>query len=177
MEINVTLSQTDWLKFQTYIQKKLYKENRKPKSWWMNLIIWFFIGLVSMICYRQFDSFHYPSAAFAALLFILISGNYLYDKGKLRNALMPSNEGTFVGQHKFIFDDAGIHSSGKGYNGFNSWSVVKSIVHDSGMVMIFIDTAKAFVFPENQIPDATTFLKTINELHKGITTASRGTRE
>lgn len=172
MTIDITLSQADWLKYQTYIQRKLFKDNAKKKSWWVNLLIWLFMGMIFMIFYRKFDSFHYPSAALVTIGFILISANYFYDMIKLKKAFMPSNEGTFLGKHSFIFDETGIHSEGKGYHSFHSWSVVKSIRHDAEMVMIFIDTAHALLFPDSQLADVTAFVNKINELQKGRTKTS-----
>ncbi len=162
MEINLTLTQADWYGFQKYIFKKKQKEIKGfLGGFWFNLILWFCLTILFLTIFRFMGKLHYPTAIFVFLFFTLVLALSIWNNKKLRRAVAPSEEGTFIGKHHFTFNEEGIHSEGKNYKSLNNWNAVKSIEQGNGMIMIFIDTAYAFIFPENQLDDPVGFLKTI----------------
>ena len=84
---------------------------------------------------------------------------------------MPLKEGTLVGRHEFVFDENGIHSEGKGYKSFHSWKIVKSVRYEKGIIMIFLDKAYAFIFPDDQLDNPDDFYMRINQLHAKYVTS------
>ena len=154
MEINLKLTQADWVNFNKFIQRNKQKEQKGfPTGFWGNMILWLFLVMIFTILFRLIERLHWPTAAFVSFIFILMMCYFFFSLFKLQKAFMPSIEGTFVGSHKFIFDENGINSSGKGYKSFHEWTTVKRIERSNNLVLIFIDTAHAFIFPESQLAD------------------------
>ena len=85
-------------------------------------------------------------------------GLFILNIIRLQKALAPSTHGTFIGKHHFVFNKDGIHSEGKGYRSFHEWNTVKSVERENGVIMCFIDTALAFILPEDQISDPNDFI-------------------
>jgi hypothetical protein len=173
MEVNITYEKNDWLQFQSYLEKELVSKGRT--SWvkvLSNLIVWTVIGSIGMFAYRQFDEFHWPTAgyvfAFCTVIFIL----FIRDMNKLKQKFAPTESGIFIGTHKFDFTKQGIKSNGEGYNSFHTWSVVKKIVRENGSIMLFLDTAYAYIFPENKLDNPDDFYDYIKECNKQLSTDS-----
>lgn len=156
MIIKISLTKQDWLFFNKYLQKKKQKETKSfSNSFIGNLLIFFVIGLAAMFFLD--GQFHLPTAAATCLIFVMIVLQYSLNISKLRKALMPSESGVFVGQHAFEFGEEGISCSGKGYKSFHEWSIVKYLVFEEEYIMIFFDTAYAYIFPVNQIENLEEF--------------------
>ena len=165
MELNLQLTQNDWVEFNKYLQRKKNIELKGVvSSFGGNFILWLFLGLGFVFMFRMFDKIHWPTATFVAIAYTLLIVQQIWNSTKLQKALMPSNEGTFVGKHHFTIDQTGIHSKGQGYKCFHEWSVVKSIERENGKIMIFIDTAHALLFPEEQLENVEEFFGKINIL-------------
>jgi hypothetical protein len=81
---------------------------------------------------------------------------------RLQSSLTPSELGTFVGNHRFVFKEDGIHSEGKGYKAYHDWNVIKSVERNDGTIILFLDTAYGFLFPENQLENPTDFINMVN---------------
>ena len=162
MEIELTLTSEEWFEFQKYVQKKKQKELKGViGGFWANLILWFSLTLIFVILFNFIDRLHYPTAIFCFVIFASIIGLFFGNIYRLQRAFVPSERGTFVGEHRFTFDEKGIQAVGNGYRSFHEWRTVKSIIRENGMIMLFIDTAHAFLFPENQLRDPDTFFNTI----------------
>jgi uncharacterized membrane protein len=173
MEVNITYEKNDWLCFQSYLEKEIVKKSRA--SWdkvLSNLIVWAVIGSVGMFVYRQFNHFHWPTAgyvfAFCTVIFIF----FIRDMNKLKHKFAPTESGVFIGTHKFEFTKEGIKSNGAGYNSFHTWSVVKKIVRENGSIMLFLDTAYAYIFPEHKLDDPNGFYDYLKECNKQLSTDS-----
>ncbi len=158
MEIHINLTKLDWSKFQTHVEKELPK---KYKTWresiWFNFLVWFFLGIIFMVIFNQFSTFQWQTAVFVAMIFFLIFLVFILNLRKLRKSFEPLDNGVLCGSHVFKFTDNGIESKGKGYNGHHSWDIVKKIERASGMVLIYLDTAYAFIFPESELDDPEEF--------------------
>ena len=51
---------------------------------------------------------------------------------------LDRRSGHAVGEHRFVFDEQGIKSSGPGYEGVHKWDIVKRIERVNGMILIFV---------------------------------------
>jgi len=55
-----------------------------------------------------------------------------------------------------------------GYEASHRWSVVKRIERANGMILIYLDTACAYVLPENKLEDPSRLFNYLNEEYKKI---------
>lgn len=173
MEIQINLQKEDWKLYQSYIEKELPK---KQKTWmdsiWVNMFVWMVVAIVFMTILRNISHFHWPTAASVAIFFVLISALFFFNIFKIRKAFEPQESGTFCGSHRFIFSGEGIASKGKGYEGRHSWEIVKKIERAPGMILIFLDTAYAYVFPESKLDNPDKFYNYISEQYSNVTSQS-----
>ncbi|MES9879380.1 MAG: YcxB family protein [Sedimenticola sp.] len=173
MEVEFTYEKEDWSRFQGFLEKDIPKRIKTP---WDNtivsIVLWAVIGAVAMFVFRHFERFHWPTAgyvtAFATVLFALFI-RYMY---RIKNAFAPSESGCFIGTHKFTITESGIESKGRGYYGFHAWSVVKEIVRDNGLIILFTDTANAFIFPEHKIDNPDGLYNYVKECNKQLSSDS-----
>lgn len=157
MEFTIQLDKQDWKKFQTYLQKQFQKSaSTLSGSFWFNVLLWMVVALLIMFLFPQLERFHWPTAIVVTGFFLLIITLFLFNLVKMTKAFEPSEDGIFTGNHRFVFDDGGIHSQGEGYEARHSWSFIFRIERAEGMILVFMDTAYAFVFPEHKLenPDA-----------------------
>lgn len=164
MKIDLTLTSKEWYDFQKYMQRKKQKELKGViGGFWPNLIFWSVLTFVFVILFHFIGRLHYPTLIFCFVFFSAIIGLFFWNIYRLQKAFVPSENGTFVGEHCFIFDEVGIHCEGEGYKSSHEWKAVKTIIRENGTIMFFIDTAHAFIFPETQLSDPDGFLNTINK--------------
>ena len=165
MEIDIQLSKEDWLKFNQFVQKRTLKKLKGfVDGIFGNLVIWLILIALFAVLFLTVKVWHWPTAISVATVFVAMIGLFLLNIYRLQSSLMPSEHGSFIGKHHFVFDERGIHSEGKGYSGFHSWDVVQSIEHPSGMVILFLDTTFGYIFPEDQLENTAEFIKRINQL-------------
>lgn len=169
MEIQITLQKEDWKLYRGYIEKELPKH---LKTWmdgfWVNMLSWILVSFVFMSIFNKYSEFHWPTAISLGVFFIIISALFFFGMFKIRRAFEPSEDGMFCGDHLFTFDDYGVKSQGKGYESFHSWEVVKKIERAQGMVMIYLDTAYAYVFPESKLNDPDGFYNFISDRYSNV---------
>ncbi len=165
MEIDIQLTKEDWIKFNKFVQKRSLKNLKGfAGSFFGNMVIWLLLIAIFVILFLTVKTWHWPTAIFVATVFIVMIGLSLWNIYRMQSSLMPSENGSFIGKHHFVFDDNGIHSQGKGYKGYHSWEVVKSIERQSGIIIFFLDTAFGYVFPEDRLDYPAEFLERINQL-------------
>lgn len=99
---------------------------------------------------------------FVVMIAVCLLKYFMLQK-ELRRKCEPSDEGIFVGEHKFIFDEEGIQSQGKGYKSSLAWSVVRKIERGRGMILVYQDTENAYVFPESKLDNPNEFYNFITE--------------
>ncbi|MEW8587059.1 MAG: YcxB family protein [Candidatus Thiodiazotropha sp.] len=166
----IKLEVGDWYKFQSYLEKEIPR--RTAKSWmngfWFNLVLWGVIAFFFMAIFQNTGDFHWPTAGVASAFFILMFILFIFNLTKFKKAYAPSENGVFVGEHRFVFDEEGIKSQGQGYKAMHSWSLVQRIERSNGMIFIFMDSAYAYVFPESKLKNPEEFYKYINEQYKKI---------
>lgn len=169
MEILIKLELEDWNLFQLHLEKELPKTIKSwTNSFWFNIILWAVISFIAMSIFHNISQIHWPTVGFTSIFFILFFGLFIFNLSKLRKAYAPSENGVFIGEHKFIFNEEGIKTTGQGYEGSHNWSVVKKIDRVNNMILIYLDTAYAYVFPENKLENPDQFYNYINEQYKKI---------
>lgn len=169
MEVEITLKKEDWGTFQSFLENEISKsESSKSDSFGGQFVVWAFLGAAFIAVFQSISQFHWPTASAVAAVFAIIFGLYIYNLNKLKRLFAPSESGPFVGTHKFKINEEGIYSEGSGYKGFHSWSVVKRIIRGNGMIVVFIDTAFGYVFPESQLSNPDQFFQYANECNKGL---------
>ncbi|MCW8900441.1 MAG: YcxB family protein [Gammaproteobacteria bacterium] len=154
MEISIQLEAEDWRQFQKYLEKELPK-TVKPRtgSFGFNVILWTVITFMFFVIFQNTDEFHWPTAGFVVVIFIVVFALFVYNLVQQGKAYAPAEDGAFVGEHHFVFDEKGIATKGKGYEARHNWSTVKRIERVNGMILIFLDTAYAFVLQESKLED------------------------
>lgn len=165
MEIDIQLTKEDWMKFNKFVQKRTLK-NLKGVAGGLfgNLVIWLVLTVIFVILFLTVKVWHWPTAIFITTIFMVMMSLFLWNLYRMQSSLMPSEQGTFIGKHHFVFNENGIYSEGKGYKGYHSWDVIKSIESNSGLIILFLDTAYGYLFPENQLENAAEFLDRVNQL-------------
>ncbi len=167
MDILIKLNLEDWYKFQSYIEKEIPKT---VKSWtnssWFKVVLWAVIAFFFMSLFQNTGKIHWPTAGMVSAFFILLFTLLFFIMSRIKKAYAPSENGVFIGEHLFSFSEEGIKSKGQGYEGSHDWSLVQRIERANGMILIFMDTAYAYVFPESKLEEPEEFYKYINEQHK-----------
>ena len=173
MEIQINLQKEDWKNYQSYIEKTLPKQKKTwMDSFWVNMFVWMLLVIMFMDIFQSFSYFHWPTAISVSVFFILIFALFIFNMFKIRKAFEPLESGVFCGKHKFKFTDNGIASEGDGYEGNHSWKIVKRIERAQGMIMIYLDTAYAYVFPESKLDNPDEFYSFISEQYSNVTSQS-----
>lgn len=176
MEIQITLEKEDWKKYQSYIEREFPKRFKTwMDSFWLNLLIWMVIAFVFMSIYTKVTTFHWPTAISVGVFFVLIAALFIFNMLRIRKAFEPSEKGTFCGKHDFRFTDHGIESEGDGYRGCHSWEIIKKVERAQDMILIYIDTVYAFVFPEAKLTDPEMLFSYISERYSNVTNQAGGT--
>jgi hypothetical protein len=173
MEVNITYEKEDWFKFQRYLEKELLRSKRA--TWdkvFVNLISWALIGAIGMFAFRLIEYFHWPTAGFVCAFAVIIFLLFIRDLNKMKSAFAPSESGSFIGDHKFVFTELGIESTGAGYNAFHAWSAVKQIVRKNGLIMLFLDTAYAYIYPEDKLDNPDALYNYVKECNKQLSSDS-----
>ncbi len=154
MDVTIKLELEDWQRFQSFLEKDLQKT---VKSWWNSHWFTFLFSvllcLVLLLALEVFGGIHWPTAGMVALLVVLVIALHVAHLVKLKRAFAPSDSGIFIGEHRFVFTEDGIKVGGQGYENRLSWDRVQRIERSDGMIMIFLDTAFAYLFPQGKLDD------------------------
>ena len=162
----------DWQIFQSYLEKDLCKSTKMwYESSWFNMVLWFIIALVFFTFFQVTSEFSWPTAGIVSFFFVFIFGQLVLNGLKFKKLCSPSKEGTFIGEHRFKFDEEGIHSEGDGYRAIHNWSVVKRVVKTDKAMYLFLDSALAYIFPLSQLEDPEKFYEYIG-LKANVTSLS-----
>lgn len=166
MQININLDKRDWQKFQDHIGKELSKNTKTLSSTsWANISVWVLLVAIFIVLLNYIDNFDWQTALVVSIFFICIFTVFILTLMQMKKAFEPGDRGIFCGEHEFVFDEQGISSKGSGYTAKHSWSIVKRIERVSGMILIYFDTAYAFVFNETKLADPDAFYKAISEFY------------
>ena len=153
----------DWVKFQSFLEKDLCNST---KLWyeklWFNFILWFVIAVVFFTFFQSSQEFSWATAGIVSFFFIFIFAQIILNGIKFKGLCAPSENGSFIGEHRFKFDDEAIHTEGNGYKASHDWRVVKRINKTDEAIYLFLDNAYAYIFPLSQIADVDSFYSYIN---------------
>ena len=167
MELEVELTRKDWADFNKYVQKARLKESRGTLGGFpSNLVIWIVLVAVFVILFNTVREWHWPTAIFLLVVFVCAFLLFIWNIYRMQALLMPAENGIFVGRHRFVFDETGIHTAGDGYTGFHRWEKVRSLEQGDGMIIIFFDTVYGFVFPETQMENPAEFVEHLKRFRK-----------
>jgi len=170
MEFEIDLTVADWHRFNRYVERRKQKDIKGVVGGFRShlLLLAILIPLFTVL-FLYVKTIHWPSVIFTGTVFSVIVILVVLHLHRLQQALAPSPEGPFVGHHHFIIDAGGIHTRGHGYRSFHEWDSVKTVEREKGLIMLFFDTAMAFIFPEDRLsaPD-----EVFNEIRHYLKTAS-----
>ena len=170
MEVEIDLEQSDWSKYQAYVEKALPAESKNASGKrWMNILLWV-LTILFLLALNFIEHFDWPTATFVSLVFISLFGAVIVQLRVASKAFAPAADGVFCGHHKFNFTEDGIASSGRGYHGLHSWKLVKKIVRSEGMILIFLDTIFAYVLPESKLPNPDELFDYVTRQHQAALT-------
>jgi hypothetical protein len=153
MDVKIKLGVDDWKAFQVFLGTEI---PRKHYSGWVsgtiNFIVWFVIAIIVMATIDSVSTFHWPTAVTVISLFVILIFNHLINRPKLLlKSFEPELNGSFCGEHSFVLDKTHLMASGVGYESKYSWSLFQRVVKTNDLILLFIDNAKAFVFPINEL--------------------------
>ena len=163
MEIEITLNSEDWEKSQKHLAHKImglrYPSSRKGLLLGYALIIAYFIFFL-----HEHDAIHLGTFFFTTTLFCIYILLYWYFSRKYRKAIIPKEDGIFVGTHKFGFSDSGIDIKSKHTKAFIEWSGIKDISQNEDYIFMFLDINRAHVLPKRDIDNPDSFFDSLCEL-------------
>ena len=165
--IEITYEKEDWFGFQNCLENEILNNIKTPfDNFWVGLTIWILIGFMSMFVFQKMSEFHWPSAIYVAVICVILFLLLVRHLTKMKNAFSPMDSGCFIGTHTYTITETGIESNGVGYRGHHDWSLVHKIMRANGLIILFIDTANAFIFPESKLEDPDAFYNYVNEYKK-----------
>ena len=167
LELSLTLTQDDWLRYQSYVERELPKHLPKPWSrqrFRSTLAISCVMALIFLVMFAFWQGWHWPTAINLFIVTATMFTLMVMELNRFKQSYLPSDQGPFVGEHHFVFDEKGITASGQGYRSFHEWVLVKRIDREQGLVLIFLDTALAFVLPEEKLQNPDEVYDTLVQL-------------
>ncbi len=166
MEISLQLELADWQRFQKHVERKLSISNRASiNNPFISGIFWISFGALAMMLYRRIDVFHAPTAIFVSLFFILFIVLFISNLVNMKKKLSPLESGVFIGRHSFTFNEAGFIAIGKDYETKHDWSIIKKVDRGNGLILLYLDSYYAYIFPEEKLADPDAFYDYITVQH------------
>lgn len=158
MELDIRLTRQNFAAFQSYVQKKAQKSIRGiAGGFWANLGVFLGLIVIFFIGFTVLGRFHWPTFFFTLLAFVCFSALVILRLYLAQKKLAPSEDGMFLGTHRFEITPQTIRTRGTDYQGIHHWRLVQSVERGNGLVLIFTDTLLAHVFPEDQLEDPEAF--------------------
>jgi len=173
MEILLNLEREDWEVFQSYTQREISRGVKSSSGgFWRSVLFLSVMSLIALFYFQGSREFHWPTATFVALIFTLIAAQFLYNLNKVKDASAPGDEGPFCGRHRLVISEDGISSEGNGYAGLHDWTTINKIERSDGLIMLYIDTLFAFIFPESKLEDPDALFAYVNRLYENANESS-----
>ena len=165
MEIKLKLEKQDWRVFNKYLCKKVAMKNKSLlDNVFVNIIIWMTIGLIIIFTFESFGGLHWPTAVVVTLVFVYLYLITFLKNKQLLSALEPMDNGSFCREHSYKFAEEGITTE----NGIIPWSMILEIERAQGMILLYLDTAIALVFPEQKLEQPDKFYDYVSKLHSSV---------
>ncbi len=155
MEFAIELDINDWKSYNLFLTKWI--KAKKSVGWrkqLKSLLLWLAIGVVMATVFSAGGyALHWPTLIAVVIFLALLVFSFLAEVSENQLLMQPEPGGSFLGVHTFRFDDVGIHSSGAHYQATHDWSSPRNLVRENGLILVFVDTTLAFVFPERKLAD------------------------
>lgn len=165
MEFELKLEKADWHVFNTYLCKRLSLKNKTLfDNFFFSVFIWMIIGFVIIIILKMFGGFHWPTAAVTSLVFVFVYLIIFYKNKKIQTAFEPMDNGSFCRAHIYKFSEEGISTG----DGTISWDMILKIERAQGMIMLYMDTAFALIFPEHKLEHPDKFYEYISAQYSNV---------
>lgn len=166
MEFKLELGKEDWRAFNGYLCKKVSAKNKTIfDNFFINVSVWMIIGFVIIFTTKQYGGFHWPTAAVTSIVFIFLYLVIFIKHKKLQAALEPMDNGSFCRELTYKISQEGISTE----DGTISWDLILRIERAQGMIMLYLDTAFALIFPEQKLEHPDKFYDYISSLHSNVT--------
>lgn len=174
MEVEIKLSVKDWESYHSFLGSEAPR--KYYSGWWLtllNALVWFLGFIIVMATINSVSSFHWPTAITVSILFLLLMLNHFLNRPRvLMASFAPEKDGSFCGVHFFNLTSESLIAKSEGYFSEHSWSLFKRVERSHGLIMLFIDKANAFVFPESELSNPEEFYsftkEKVNEYNKVI---------
>ena len=152
MELEIEYELADWLDFQSYIEKAIYKESKQWwDSMWVKITVWFIVFFLFFAFFQSDINFSWPTAGLVASVLVFYYALMVLNGMKAKRACQPIAGGVFLSRHKFIISDDGIKTIGTAYEAIHKWDIVRRIEKTDKALYLFIDSIHAFIFPLSKV--------------------------
>ena len=166
MELKLKLEKEDWLAFNRYLCKKIAAKNKTVfDNFFINIFLWMIIGFAIIFTAKQFGGFHWPTAVITSIVFLLFYFVLFIKQKKLQAAIEPMENGSFCRELEYKISEEGITTR----DGTISWDLILHIERAQGMIMLYLDSAFALIFPEQKLEDPDKFYECVSSLHSNVT--------
>ena len=166
MEFKLKLGKEDWLAFNRYLCKKISEQNKTIfDNVFISVFVWMVIGFAIVFTTKQLGGFHWPTAAIISIVFLFLYFTMFIKQKKLQAAFEPMENGSFCRELTYKFSEEGISTK----DGTISWDLILQIERAQGMIMLYLDSAFALVFPEQKLENPDKFYEYVSSLHSNVT--------
>ncbi|RUO38613.1 hypothetical protein CWE13_02920 [Aliidiomarina shirensis] len=148
----IRVTKTDYLNFANYAYKRLCPPQAKGGIGFIkSMIMWCILAIAFMFAFQinslSISSFHWPSAAMAAIPFVVFIFAYANNMRKLHQSSIPNENGLMLGEKTIEFGTDGITEINTLGKCFYKWESVESVEDNNGDLYIFLDKLLALIVP------------------------------
>ncbi|NOZ47469.1 MAG: YcxB family protein [Chlorobi bacterium] len=161
MEINIKLTRKDYINFNKYY----YLKKAIKKRIIVVIIMAFGLPLIMNIG----SSFYLFNYLYNVLLAGIIFGVIYLLLGYLlmnRTGKLPSDNGSILGERRFIITDEGLIEESNTHRSIQDWKGVKSIEENHNYLFIFVDNIAAYILPKRYFRTKEKYTEFVNEINK-----------
>ncbi|WP_444995517.1 YcxB family protein [Aliikangiella sp. IMCC44359] len=152
MELEIEYELSDWIEFQSHLEKTIFREPRRWwDSWWVNMIVWFLVAFVFFGFFQSDSNFSWETAGIVAFVLIFYFALMVLNGVKAKRACQPISGGAFLTKHKFVISDDGIKTKGAAYEANHKWDIVQRVEKTDRAIYLFIDSIHALIFPLSKV--------------------------
>lgn len=161
MEINITLTRKDYIEFNKYFYLKKAMKKR------LKLVLMMALGLPFIM--NLGSPFNLNNYLFDVLLVAIIFGVIYLLLGYLlmnRTGRLPSEDGSILGDKKFIIEEEGLIEESKTNRNIQKWIGIKAIEENENYLFIFVDNVAAYILPKRYFENKDVYDEFLNEINK-----------
>lgn len=152
MNIKIKYEKSDWKAFRKCLKGMISTPRRSLLDRIVPAIaFWMVMGIIATFYYEKVTMFHIPTAILSIVLMMAVFVSQSYRVKRRLKFYEPSENGDFLGEHEFQFEETSFKTISRSSECQYKWDVVLKIERAEGMIMLFVDSARAFILPENQL--------------------------